>query len=145
MNQQLTLANVSTRQIVHRTMGNRHGPITRLISPSDLGNLIKPFVFLDYFEAEPGMASGSGWHPHSGIATITFVLSGTTSYEDSTGKQGLLPSGGIEWMRAVVFGTRAAWRIAPHSCKASNFGLLFPLSKSWRLRKAYISFPKKSR
>lgn len=95
-----TLANVSTRQIVHRTRGHRHGPITRLVSPSDLGNLIKPFVFLDYFEAEPQTASGFGWHPHSGIATITFVLSGATSYEDSTGKQGILPAGGIEWMRA---------------------------------------------
>lgn len=55
MSQQLTMANISTRQIVHRTRGNRHGPITRLVSPSDLGNLIKPFVFLDYFEAEPGL------------------------------------------------------------------------------------------
>ncbi len=96
----LTLSNVSLRQIVRRTRGNRHGPITRLFSPSDLGELIKPFVFLDYFEAEPSVASGFGWHPHSGIATITFILSGATSYEDSTGKQGILPAGGIEWMRA---------------------------------------------
>ena len=48
------------RQIVHRTRGQRHGPITRLMSPSDLGESLKPFVFLDLFDAEnpPFQASG---------------------------------------------------------------------------------------
>jgi redox-sensitive bicupin YhaK (pirin superfamily) len=90
----------STRGIVHRTKGQRSGPITRLVSPSDVGELIKPFVFLDYLDARPMNASGFGWHPHSGIATITFMLSGEGSYEDSTGKRGILPQGGVEWMRA---------------------------------------------
>ena len=39
-------------QIVDRTHGRRHGPITRLISPSDLGQSLKPFVFLDLFDIE---------------------------------------------------------------------------------------------
>jgi len=26
-----------------------HGPITRLMSPSDFGEILKPFVFLDLF------------------------------------------------------------------------------------------------
>lgn len=95
-----TILNDSTRKIIHRTRGLRSGPITRLVSPSDVGELIKPFVFLDYFEAQAMNASGFGWHPHSGIATITFVLSGEFYYEDSTGKQGMLPQGGVEWMRA---------------------------------------------
>jgi hypothetical protein len=42
------------RQIVHRTHGRRHGPITRLMSPSDLGQTLKPFVFLDLFDTEGG-------------------------------------------------------------------------------------------
>jgi hypothetical protein len=37
----------SVRRIVRRTRGQTRGPITRLMSPSDLGELIKPFVFLD--------------------------------------------------------------------------------------------------
>lgn len=90
----------STRKIIHRTRGQRSGAITRLVSPSDVGELIKPFVFLDYFEAQAMNASGFGWHPHSDMATITFVLSGEFYYEDSTGKQGMLPHGGVEWMRA---------------------------------------------
>ena len=48
------------RTIVRRTRGNRHGPITRLMSPGDLGQLLKPFVFLDLFDMDtasfPGIA-----------------------------------------------------------------------------------------
>ena len=40
------------RSIVHRTRGRRHGPITRLASPSDVGQRVKPFVFLDAFVLE---------------------------------------------------------------------------------------------
>jgi hypothetical protein len=40
------------RKITRRTRGNRHGPITRLMSPSDLGQVLKPFVFLDLFDME---------------------------------------------------------------------------------------------
>ncbi len=40
-------APVAERPIVLRTRGSRHGPITRLVSPSDIGELIKPFVFLE--------------------------------------------------------------------------------------------------
>ena len=33
--------------IIYSTHGRTHGPITRLVSPSDLGEVMKPFVFLD--------------------------------------------------------------------------------------------------
>jgi hypothetical protein len=38
------------RRIIRRTRGSRHGPVTRLMSPSDLGQVLKPFVFLDLFD-----------------------------------------------------------------------------------------------
>ncbi|HSV51888.1 MAG TPA: pirin family protein, partial [Burkholderiaceae bacterium] len=45
--------NTSTaRRILHRTRGQGHGPITRLMSPSDLGEYLKPFVFLDIFDMD---------------------------------------------------------------------------------------------
>jgi len=89
------------RAIVHRTRGSTHGPITRLVSPGDLGQLLKPFVFLDLFSFKPtGGHKGFGMHPHSGIATLTFMIDGEVGYEDTTGKKGVLPAGGVEWMRA---------------------------------------------
>jgi redox-sensitive bicupin YhaK (pirin superfamily) len=89
------------RQIVHRTHGQRHGPITRLMSPSDLGQTLKPFVFLDLFDTEGGSFSGFGWHPHSGIATLTYLWEGSVRYEDTTGAAGFLPAGGVEWFKAA--------------------------------------------
>ena len=91
----------NSRGIVLRTRGKQHGPITRLMSPSDLGELVKPFIFLDLFSIDPATGfSGFPMHPHSGIATVTYLMQGDTAYEDSTGKSGVLPEGGVEWMMA---------------------------------------------
>ncbi len=89
------------RAIVRRTRGITHGPITRLMSPGDLGEALKPFVFLDLvnFEARHGNPR-FGMHPHSGIATLTFMAQGDVRYADSTGQAGVLPEGGVEWMQA---------------------------------------------
>jgi redox-sensitive bicupin YhaK (pirin superfamily) len=87
------------RQIVHRGRGTTHGPITRLISPDDLGKSLKPFVFLDLFDIRAA-SPPIGLHPHSGIATLTYIAEGSVAYEDTTGATGLLRTGGVEWMRA---------------------------------------------
>ena len=66
-----------------------------------LGELVKPFVFLDHFEASETRGMGKlPWHPHSGIATHTTVLEGKMTYEDSTGKSGTLSTGYVEYMQA---------------------------------------------
>ena len=88
------------RAITLVTRGRRHGPITRLVSPSDIGELIKPFVFLDYAEVAPRPEPLFGIHPHSGIATLTTILAGGLAYEDTTGKSGTVAAGGLEWMKA---------------------------------------------
>jgi redox-sensitive bicupin YhaK (pirin superfamily) len=91
------------RKIVYRTRGHKQGAITRLVSPSDLGEIIKPFVFLDLAAFDGRFAPtpmGFSWHPHSGIATVTVMLEGAVRYEETTGNQGVLPTGGVEWMRA---------------------------------------------
>src|SRR2546430_2049789 len=93
-------ASAGARQIALTTGGRRHGPITRLVSPSDIGELIKPFVFLDHAEVASRPEPLFGIHPHSGIATLTVVLSGGLAYEDTTGKKGSVPTGGLEWMKA---------------------------------------------
>jgi redox-sensitive bicupin YhaK (pirin superfamily) len=90
----------TVRRIAHRTVGNRQGPITRLMSPGDIGELLKPFVFLDYFEFPSAVKSGLPVHPHSGIATHTTLLQGSVKYADSTGKAGTLRPRSIEWMQA---------------------------------------------
>ncbi|MDB5436825.1 MAG: Pirin domain protein [Phenylobacterium sp.] len=88
------------REIVYRSRGRRHGPITRLMSPGDLGQVLKPFVFLDLFDTAAASFSGFGLHPHSGIATVTYLFEGEVRYEDTTGATGVLPQGGVEWFKA---------------------------------------------
>lgn len=92
-------AAIAARPIAYRTSGRHGGGVTRLVSPGDLGQLIKPFVFVDLFELESSRHK-MGMHPHSGIATVTVILDGALAYRETTGSRGVLPVGGIEWMRA---------------------------------------------
>ena len=87
------------RAIVQRTRGVTHGPMTRLMSPSDFGEILKPFVFLDLFDHEGPPFNGS-LHPHSGIATLTYIAEGAVTYIDPDNTRGTLPAGGVEWMQA---------------------------------------------
>src|SRR5258708_3511772 len=87
------------RAIEQRTRGRTHGAVTRLISPSDFGEILKPFVFLDLFDHEGAPFNGA-LHPHSGIATLTYVAEGEVSYIDPDNARGTLPAGGVEWMQA---------------------------------------------
>jgi redox-sensitive bicupin YhaK (pirin superfamily) len=88
-----------SRAIVQRTRGRTHGPVTRLMSPSDFGEILKPFVFLDLFDHD-GVPFNGSLHPHSGIATLTYVAEGAVSYIDPDNVKGTLPAGGVEWMQA---------------------------------------------
>ena len=89
----------NARAIVQRTRGLRHGPVTRLMSPSDFGEILKPFVFLDLFDHEGAPFNGA-LHPHSGIATLSYLAEGAVSYIDPDNVRGTLPAGGVEWMQA---------------------------------------------
>jgi redox-sensitive bicupin YhaK (pirin superfamily) len=93
-------APTAARSLALRTRGRTHGALTRLVSPSDIGKLIKPFVFLDLFDVSVSTAPAFGWHPHSGIATLTVLHAGAFQYQESTGVKGILRAGGVEWMRA---------------------------------------------
>jgi redox-sensitive bicupin YhaK (pirin superfamily) len=69
------------------------------MSPSDLGEILKPFVFLDLFDHN-GSPFSAGLHPHSGIATLTYIAEGSVSIIDPDNVRGTLLAGGVEWMQA---------------------------------------------
>jgi redox-sensitive bicupin YhaK (pirin superfamily) len=77
MSQTTVIEASSIPRIAERTRGRKHGPITRLMSPSDFGRLLKPFVFLDLIDNQGTPFSGFGLHPHSGIATVTYIAEGS--------------------------------------------------------------------
>src|SRR6188768_3981151 len=61
-----------------------------------------PFLLLDDFRNDrpSDYLAGFPWHPHRGIETITYVLSGTVEHGDSLGNRGTLGSGDVQWMTA---------------------------------------------
>ncbi len=61
-----------------------------------------PFLLFDDFRNEnpEDYRAGFPWHPHRGIETITYVLSGTVDHGDSLGNQGSLGAGDVQWMTA---------------------------------------------
>ncbi|MFB4393323.1 MULTISPECIES: pirin family protein [unclassified Pseudomonas] len=99
------------RRIAHRTHGRRSGPVTRLMSPGDLGQHLKPFVFLDFFDMQ-GPPFAGALHPHSGIATLSYLLDGHMDLIDPDGNTVTLSPEGVEWMQAG----RGMW----HGASASN-------------------------
>ena len=63
---------------------------------------IGPWVFLDHFgpfRVKPG-EDGVGAHPHAGIETVTYLLSGRQEHRDSAGNVGIVAAGGAQWMTA---------------------------------------------
>lgn len=75
---------------LHRAFGFR--------DPSELD----PFLLLDDFRNDNprDYRAGFPWHPHRGIETITYVLSGTVEHGDSLGNRGRLGAGDVQWMTA---------------------------------------------
>lgn len=65
-------------------------------------NEFDPFLLLDDFRNDrpDDYLAGFPWHPHRGIETITYVLAGTVSHNDSLGNAGALGAGDVQWMTA---------------------------------------------
>lgn len=61
-----------------------------------------PFLMLDSFDsANPeDYLAGFPMHPHRGIETVTYLISGRIDHEDSLGNQGTIHSGECQWMTA---------------------------------------------
>lgn len=63
---------------------------------------LDPFLLFDDFRNEhpDDFERGFPWHPHRGIETITYVLSGSVEHGDSLGNTGVLGAGDVQWMTA---------------------------------------------
>jgi len=61
-----------------------------------------PFLMLDSFDSvDPAdYTAGFPWHPHRGIETITYLISGKIEHMDSLGNKGTIESGESQWMTA---------------------------------------------
>lgn len=68
--------------------------------PDHARQSVGPWVFLDHFgpfRVKPG-EDGVGPHPHAGIETVTYLLSGRNEHLDSAGHRGIVGPLGAQWM-----------------------------------------------
>ena len=76
--------------------------LTRLLT-QDLQRRLDPFLMLDAFgsDSPDDYLAGFPDHPHRGFETITYMLEGRMRHRDSAGHEGLLETGGVQWMVAA--------------------------------------------
>lgn len=72
--------------------------------PNDQLSQLSPFILLHHggpSHHEPGeIKARLSPHPHRGFEPVTFLFSGKIHHKDSTGSEGFLQSGDVQWMTA---------------------------------------------
>lgn len=63
---------------------------------------LNPFLMLDEIRADEASDYVAGFpsHPHRGFETVTIMLEGKMRHRDSRGNEGVIESGGVQWMTA---------------------------------------------
>lgn len=75
--------------------------LVRVIGQPALMDL-DPFLLLDAFRSDDpdDYIAGFPPHPHRGFETVTYILNGRMRHQDNAGNEGVIETGGIQWMTA---------------------------------------------
>lgn len=75
--------------------------LVRVLGRNDVEDF-DPFLMLDSFDTNnpADYLAGFPLHPHRGIETITYLISGRIEHEDSLGNKGAIIAGESQWMTA---------------------------------------------
>jgi len=73
--------------------------LRRSIGGWDL-DYLDPFLLLDHFDSDDPADYRAGFplHPHRGIETVTYMLSGHVDHKDTLGNAGAIGPGELQWM-----------------------------------------------
>ncbi len=76
-------------------------PVRRFLGIPDMMD-VDPFIMLDEFTSDPENQYLEGFptHPHRGFETVTYMITGRSHHKDSTGDEGVLNAGDVQWMTA---------------------------------------------
>ncbi len=75
----------------------------RRVLPAGARQYVGPFVFLDQIgpaELAPGTGIDVRPHPHIGLATVTYLFTGSLVHRDSLGSVQAIEPGAVNWMTA---------------------------------------------
>ncbi|HEX5130194.1 MAG TPA: pirin family protein [Usitatibacter sp.] len=102
----MTTTTLQATRAVERVVESQTAPVgtftVRRALPDRNRHSVGPWVFLDHFGPFRVKAGkdGVGPHPHAGIETVTYLLSGRQQHRDSAGHEGIVAAGGAQWMTA---------------------------------------------
>ncbi|MDM7915605.1 MAG: pirin family protein, partial [Candidatus Eisenbacteria bacterium] len=76
--------------------------LTRLMGGDPRMPSVDPFLMLDYFDSPNASDYLAGFppHPHRGFETVTYMLNGRMRHQDNHGHEGVIETGGVQWMTA---------------------------------------------
>ncbi len=77
------------------------GVLLRRSFGPQVSNRFDPFLLFDHFafnDPAEGPIPGFPMHPHRGIETVTYMLTGSVHHRDSLGNAGLIGPGDVQWM-----------------------------------------------
>jgi len=82
-----------------------HGLKVRRVLPYAKRRMVGPFIFWDHagpvtLPAEQTRAADVRPHPHIGLSTVSYLLSGSMTHRDSLGTQQVIRPGDVNWMTA---------------------------------------------
>jgi hypothetical protein len=68
--------------------------------PLPVLDYLDPFLLFDHFGSDDpdDYMAGFPMHPHRGIETVTYMLTGVVNHKDSLGNAGSITAGDVQWM-----------------------------------------------
>ena len=97
---------MATRKVIRTVKGSHQIDgagvhLVRVVGYHDVKDF-DPFLMLDAFDSKnPGdYIKGFPLHPHRGIETVTYLISGQIEHQDSLGNKGVIHDGECQWMTA---------------------------------------------
>ena len=125
-------------QLIEGLMQDLEGFSVKRILPNLVKKMVGPFIFLDHmgpihFDAGEGLNVRP--HPHIGLATLTYLFSGSILHRDSLGNVQEVFPGEVNWMtagRGIVHSERETLEVRSqaHHTDGLQFWLALPKDKA---------------
>ena len=95
------MSDIQVNQIIEPTPATDGAGVKLKRSIGVEPNYFDPFLMLDEFGSEnkDDYIAGFPAHPHRGIETVTYMLAGEFEHKDSTGGEGRMTAGDVQWMK----------------------------------------------
>ena len=98
------MTTIRPAELVRRAVPTTEGAGVNLVRAFGFSEAsrLDPFLMLDDFHSEAPADYSAGFpsHPHRGMETVTYMISGSSEHADNMGHRGRIGPGEVQWMTA---------------------------------------------